>query len=345
MLMDALRWIRQAGIDIHEVGVQYATTEGARVDSVLEVLGGRGPTRFAVEERIRAPYPNELRNLQAHRAALEPLGHALLIVPFVSEPLGVALVHAGWSWADAYGNFDLRGPDLLLRQRHTAKAPAVRKKTLPQGSGSLAIIRALVTFGEREEEEGAATSLAAQARVSQPRASQVLRQLQDLGLVERTGRGRWRPDREALLDRFLAEYSGPRGSEQFLYSLDSPTNAAIAAAKARDARTALVVSADVGPDLVEAWRRPSVVVMYTKRGLDGRTLGLVEAHGYEDANVIVRSPEDQSVFPVPEFVAEVGGVDIPLADPTQMIWDLRQLGGADRMEAAGVLREWLLRRP
>lgn len=237
MLMDALRWIRQAGIDIHEVGVQYATTEGARVDSVLEVLGGRGPTRFAVEERIRAPYPNELRNLEAHRAALEPLGHALLIVPFVSEPLGVALVHAGWSWADAYGNFDLRGPDLLLRQRHTAKAPAVRKKTLPQGSGSLAIIRALVTFGEREEEEGAATSLAAQARVSQPRASQVLRQLQDLGLVERTGRGRWRPDREALLDRFLAEYSGPRGSEQFLYSLDSPTNAAIAAAKARDART------------------------------------------------------------------------------------------------------------
>ena len=30
---------------------------------------------------------------------------------------------------------------------------------------------------------------------------------------------------------------------------------------------------------------------------------------------------------------------------TQMIWDLRDLGGADRLEAAGELREWLLTRP
>ncbi|MEA2589629.1 MAG: hypothetical protein QOH66_2556, partial [Actinomycetota bacterium] len=44
-------------------------------------------------------------------------------------------------------------------------------------------------------------------------------------------------------------------------------------------------------------------------------------------------------------VATAGGIDVPLADPTQMIWDLHDLGGADRVEAAGVLREWLLNPP
>ena len=42
--------------------------------------------------------------------------------------------------------------------------------------------------------------------------------------------------------------------------------------------------------------------------------------------------------------AEFKGASIPLADPVQMIWDLQDLGGADRAEAAGKLRQWLLNR-
>ncbi len=55
-------------------------------------------------------------------------------------------------------------------------------------------------------------------------------------------------------------------------------------------------------------------------------------------------PVDQSVFPVKELTAELKGARIPLADPVQMIWDLHDLGGADRAEAAGKLRQWLLGR-
>jgi hypothetical protein len=40
----------------------------------------------------------------------------------------------------------------------------------------------------------------------------------------------------------------------------------------------------------------------------------------------------------------VSGTDVYMADPTQMIWDLQDLGGEDRLEAAGRLREWLLTR-
>ena len=107
----------------------------------------------------------------------------------------------------------------------------------------------------------------------------------------------------------------------------------------------LAVSADVGPDLVLAWRRPSIVILYSRQLFDFRQLGMVDAQGRHDANVIVRHPNDTSVFPADPLVAEIDGVDVPLADLTQQIWDLQALGGADRLEAAGRLRTWLLNRP
>jgi DNA-binding transcriptional ArsR family regulator len=262
----------------------------------------------------------------------------------VSEPLGTALTQAGWSWADAAGNFDLRADNLVLRQRSMTARPRTRASRLPQGSGSLAILRALVGFPRGTNEESGATAIANQVGVSQPRASQVLRRLLELELVTRSPEGRWLPNREALLDRFLAEYRGPGGSERYLYSLDPPNAVAVRAAQQADERS-LAVSADVGPDLLLAWRRPSVVILYVHQLLDLDRLGLVDAHGRHDVNVIIRTPDDASVFPTNPLVADVDGVEVPLADPTQQIWDLQDLGGADRLEAAGRLREWLLNRP
>lgn len=326
-----------------DVVVQSADDAG--IDAVLEVSAGTTRSRFAVEVRGRAPYPNELTHLAAHRKRVARNGEPMLVAPFVNDALGSALRAAGWSWADSQGNFDLRAPGLVLRQRTTSTPLKPRRTKLPQGSGSLAIVRALIRFGDGGEEEPSATALAAQAKVSQPRASQVLHQLLDLDLVERTENGRWSPRREALLDRFLAEYPGPGGSEQYLYSLDQPVDVAVRAARLASAERPIVVSADVGPDLLLAWRRPSVLVLYARAPIDPMELDLVEAQGRHDANVILRSPRDRSVFPVPELIAELRDVEIPLADPTQQIWDLQDLGGADRLEAAGMLREWLLKRP
>jgi hypothetical protein len=139
----------------------------------------------------------------------------------------------------------------------------------------------------------------------------VLHHLHELDLVERTGHGRWGPDREALLDRFLAEYPGPGGSEHYCYSLDAPTEVAIRAGQVSAQGRPIVASADVGPDLIVAWRRPSLVILYAKHVMDPSRLGLID----------------------------------PLADPVQQIWDLQDLGGADRLEVAGRLRQWLLARP
>lgn len=344
VLMDALRWLRESGV-VAELVELPPRPGDVPPDAALEVAAGDATARFAVAEKRRAPYPNELVRLAEGRQALAVQGHPLLITPFVSEALGPVLTAADWSWADAQGNFDLRAPGLTLRQRRTAAAPKAKSKNLPQGSGSLAIIRALIGFSDGEDEELRATTLAAQAKVSQPRASQVLRQLHELGLVERSGSGRWEPDRVALLDRLLADYRGPGGTERYFYSLDSPTDVAIRAAGASARERPIVVSADVGPDLLLAWRRPSVVILYATNEIVPGDPGLVEAQGRHDANVIVRYPDDRSVFPVPNLIAELQGVEIPLAAPSQLIWDLQDLGGADRLEAAGMLREWLLTSP
>jgi DNA-binding transcriptional ArsR family regulator len=339
MLMEAVRSLRESGLEVQD----HEAAEGA--DALLDVATDGPSARFAVRLKRRAPYPHEVRHLDRSRHELARQGRPLMVAPFVSKSLASILTEAGWSWADDQGNFDLRAPGLVLRQRQTNVMPAPTRRSLPRGSGSFAIIRALVGFSGNDDDGPGATALAGQAGVSQPRVSQVLRQLYDLKLVERSGHGRWKPKRELLLDRFLAEYPGPGGSEHYYYSLDSPVDVAVRASHMGAPRRAVVASADVGADLIVPWRRPSLVILYAKQVITPSGLGLIEAQGTHDANVIVRMPDDQSVFPASALVAQVQGNDVLLADPLQQIWDLQDLSGADRLEAAGRLRQWLLARP
>jgi DNA-binding transcriptional ArsR family regulator len=338
--MEAVRWLRESGLKVED---RTAEAADAGVDAILDVAADGHVARFAVQVKGRAPYPHEVERLQRSRRELAKFGHPMMVAPFVSEPLGVILTRADWSWADDQGNFDLRVPGLLLRQRRKATRPVPKRGSLPRGSGSFAVIRALVRFRDGEDEELGATALAIQAGVSQPRVSQVLHHLRDLKLVDKSPDGYWKPRRQALIDRFLAEYPGPGGSEQYCYSLESPTAVAVRAGQVSEPWRPIVASADVGPDLIVPWRRPSLVILYTKHVIDPTDLNLVSAQGSHDANVIVRMPADRSVFPFHALVAQVQGNDVPLADPLQQIWDLQDLGGADRHEAAGRLREWLLR--
>lgn len=338
VLIDVTRALRDAGLSARGL-----SSDDKDTDALLEVGDGERQWIFAVETRRRAPYPNEVPDLESLRLLLQTRGEPLLIAPFITEGTGERLAEAGWSWADLEGNLHLRAPGLLAHQRRPRQTRQAPSKRLPQGSGGLGIIRALIGFVEGEAEPLDATGLATQAGVTQPRASQVLGRLRDLNLVSKRD-GYWWPDREALLDRFLTEYRGPGGSEHFFYSLKEPSDVAIDATSSTGYPYRVVVSGDVAADLMASWMRPRLVVLYAREELSLRELKLTEAVGRDDANVVIRFPDDTSVFPRRDLAAAIRTDQVPLADPTQIIWDLDNLGGADRLEAAGAVRKWLLNR-
>ncbi|MAT04264.1 MAG: hypothetical protein CL424_04375 [Acidimicrobiaceae bacterium] len=340
MLIDVERELRNAGLQI-----SIRRIDDDLADAVLDVHADGREIRFVVDYKSRAPYPNEVDRLGPRRERLAELGHPLIAATFVNGSIGEVLTAAGWSWADEHGNFDIRGPGLLLKQRTTSTPPKRASDSLPKGTGSHAIIRNLIKDSAASIEIQT-TSVASQARVTQPRASQVMSKLQQLGLAAKSDTGRWTiPDRAALLERFLDEYPGPGGAEEYYYSLDSPLDAAMQLAQQRPSGLELAISADVGPDLIAPWRRSEKLTIYVEPKSAHLQLDAVVASSPSAANIIVRVPQDTSVFPTPRLVAVHADTELPLADPVQMVWDLIELGGADRAEAAESLKRWILDQP
>jgi hypothetical protein len=329
-----------------EVSVDHNPRAKTRTDLVVDVSLDDARARFVVEYKPRAPFPNEAGRFEALRRRLEASGTPMLLAPYVSHGQGDALVRTGWSWADTQGNFDLRSGPIRLRQRTPESRRSRAAGVLPRGPGGLAVVRALIygPSGFNDPRLGQ-HRLAASAGVSQPRVAQVLGRLRDAGLVR--GRGReWRADREALLDAFLEEYRGPGGQEEYFYTLDPLVDVAWAVAS-RGPGEHGVVSADVGPDLLTPVRGPTHLIAYLSGPPDLSKADLVPAQGRGDANVILRWPTDRSVLG-PEgwiLVRPARGRRIRVAHPTQLMWDLRWLGGEDRMEAARELRKWILASP
>lgn len=334
--------------DLRSTGVDARLSPGPnQVDAILELTIEGRLFRLAIETRSRAPFPGELDQLLAARESLGEWGTPTLVVPYVSDSVGKLLIPFGWSWADEAGNYDLSlGQGTRLRRRRVATPPKPRRRDakLPQGSGALAIIRFLIL--EDAEVPLRTTDLATIAGVTTARASQVMNHLQGLGLVEKTGRA-WSPDRKALLDSFLKSYRGPGGSQTWMYSLDPPADTVVRIVRSVGEELPqgrrLSFSADVGPDLIVPWRRPEIVIVYVDDYLELNVQGLVPVEDPTNGNVLIRRPDDQSVFRHRPLTSDLGEVEIPLADESQMIWDLQYLGGDDRMEAAENLRSWLLK--
>ena len=244
MLSSVLRQLEEAGAQVLLVDTDVAIVPGRSADVVIELTIDDRHARFAIEERQRSPYPGEVERLAAQsRAGTSKALLPLLVAPFVTDGVGRRLAELGWSWADECGNFDVRAPGLRLRQRLSTKAPAPKPSTLPRGTGSWAVIRWLVTHASVPS----ISHLGGVGVTTMPRVYQVVQDLTRLGLVERKGYGPLRVEREQLVDRFLAEYPGPGGSETYFYTLDDPAEVAKRLASAPFPEPA-VISADVGAE-------------------------------------------------------------------------------------------------
>lgn len=329
--------LKSAGIRVSRVRESQGATRPSRFD----ISSHGNKARFVVLQRQRAPYPGEVEALASTHQELSTHGVPLLSAPFITESLGARLNKAGWSWADDLGNWDIRAPGVLLQRRVANKPTTTRQRKMPRGPGSLKIIRWLANHAT--EASIGATELAETVGITRPRATQVLQALADLELCEKVGRGEWTAKREALLDAFIEQYRGPGGTEQHFYSLRPPGEAATTLAeKIESTKSSWVISADVAGDLIAPHRRPSHLIVYGS-GYSLRTPDdWVEAHGREDANIIVRSAADESVSGF-GLTRQLGEATLPLADPTQIMWDLIELGGEDRLEVAEKVRTWILK--
>jgi hypothetical protein len=199
------------------------------------------------------------------------------------------------------------------------------------------------------------TVLAAAAGVSQPRVSQVLKQLAALGLVTRNHDAHepgWQPtDWDDLTDWWLDAYPGPGGLTTYWYALDGIVDQALSVlASLREAGMPCAVSGDVAADQLAPWRRPGRALVYAlperSGGLDGSDrpdaldlgrLGFTPAAD-EEATLELVLPADVSVWrPAPSSVTTLPG-RIPTVDPIQALWDLSRSPGSDTDQAVEALR-------
>jgi hypothetical protein len=212
-----------------------------------------------------------------------------------------------------------------------------RARARSWGSGTAAVVRLLVAA----DQPLSGVTIARAVGVTQPRASQILKQLAAEDAVHKTYTGY--AGRPARLMDLYADRARPAlvGPETFWYSTRALTEQArrISADVPREA----AFSADLGPDLLVPWRHPTVVIVYSARQLDLAPAGFVPAEGRSDASVVARWTSDFTLlFPSPGWPGSVEG--LPLVDPVQQWADLFQLGGEDRLEAAQRLRRAILDR-
>jgi hypothetical protein len=97
-------------------------------------------------------------------------------------------------------------------------------------------------------------------------------------------------------------------------------------------------SGDIAADRIAPWRTPTALLAYAPEPFSTDPLNLIEATGHQDANVIVRYPQDASVFGFEPLI--IAGLRV--VDPTQVIWDLENQHGSDRREAGERVASWLL---
>ncbi len=147
--------------------------------------------------------------------------------------------------------------------------------------------------------------------------------------------------RVRLAELYVQHHVPEAVNESLWYSLDPPhAQVAQAADLLRAHGFAVVVSADAAPDLVAPWRSPTLTVIYTNRVVSLDRAGFVEATARGDASVILRQVADPSLL---DPWTGVGQSPYPLAHPLQQVWDLNDLGGEDRREAADRLVRAVIR--
>lgn len=272
-----------------------------------------------------------------------PGRNALLVAPAMSAAAVETARLRGWSVALDGGPAWVRFGGAVLEidtgeSNQKAERPARRGRP---GYGTFTVLRALLSLaGGASQEE-----LAEFAKVSQPRVSQTLRHLGDLGLAKRAAEGWVVAEREQAIAWWVVHYPGPGGLRTHWFGLEPVVRQAyvahelLASLRARPA-----VSGDAAADLVASWRVPQHALLYAERGADLSEAGLTPSSP-GDATLTLILPADHAVWPIgraPNTWEASGVGDMARASALQVLYDLKHSHGADADEAAQAWLDWML---
>ena len=202
------------------------------------------------------------------------------------------------------------------------------------GSATSQLVRRLAVDAEPINQ----VALARDLQVSQPRISQILRLLANHDIdIEHLDDPE---QRRRLVDLYVLHHRPYAVSESLFYGLDpvyEQVRQVIEAAFRQDVR--MTVSADLAPDLIAPWRTPRLTVVYAEASVDLEPSLFVPAIARGEATLLIRHVSDDSLL-APWTTSRP---DIPIIHPVQQVWDLYDLGGEDRIEAAERLIDRTLR--
>jgi DNA-binding Lrp family transcriptional regulator len=325
--------------------VVVARAEPGQVDLLVPAVSGRRTLRVQVMTSARPVSATTLSTLARQPRPGDP---ALLVIsPTLSSAARARAAELEIS-AVALNSALATGPDGHLATgagltiplgRDSAEQPPALERARRWGAPN--VVRTLILGGPQSQRE-----IAAVAGVSQPRVSQVFRELENASLIRgRVAGSAWPPgsktwvipDFSALVSHWLRTYPGPGGVTTYWYGLSSPADQASAAVGALSDRA--MISADVAADLLAPWARPHRAVVYARVGTDLSVAGLTPAPA-DQATLVLTVPADQGVWAYPTRSRS----GIALADPLQVLWDLTQTDSPDTSQATAHLLAWLTTR-
>jgi MarR family len=364
----ALQVLADAGVVVVARGAARGSRGGVQVVVRLAVPGHNDDAHRELELEVRgSPRPLSATALaELARSRARGAARLLVVTPTASPAareraaqLGISLIalnHGRASGADGHLVTGHGVAMSLPAERETARA---RLASGGRPWRTFLVVRAILLGGFLTQRE-----MARAAGVSQPRVSQVLKDLTERQLVERGPSG-VNPDAPAallwqvvdpigLISHWLDRYPGPDGVTTFWYGLGTPSAQAGAAQALLDAEgdargaadQRCLVSGDVAADLLAPWARPRRAVVYARQGADLSQLGLTPSPA-EHATLALSVPEDPGVWAYPTSASRSAGahdVGNRLADPLQVAWDLRQSPGPDAEQAAERLIDWIVDR-
>ena len=341
-----------------DAGVQLIDSGDGNVD--LLIPSSPLPVRVQVKAWTRPIGPAFIARLAAQQLEAVPL---LLVAPSFSADARRAIEEHEWSWiassdqGPVFGHLQVPGSDPVQIGSHPEALTQARRASVRGRKPwqRYAIIRHLLLGNAWTQ-----ANLVEVCQVTQPRVSQVLKELHAAGLVARMGS----PDRQEparwiavnvthLIDHWLSTYPGPGGAAPtYWYGLDNIVDQAMAVHAHLD-RAALssstqavtpVVSGDAAADFIAPYRRSQLAVIYSRSGVDLSPLGLTPA-SREHATLKLVVPMDASVWPHPvdDRSRELApNAPFALADPLQVAWDLLESDGHDADQAAAAVKSALV---